>query len=76
MTITDKGGFSTEYFSMFGVSAGVGLDFHVSDQWSIGTKVRTYSLGSAERKSAGQPQTGALWTLNVGCGPKKFWSSP
>jgi hypothetical protein len=61
-----KDTFSTEYFSMFGVSAGVGLEFQVSDQWSVGTRVRVYTLGPAERKAEGQQQSGVLWTLNAG----------
>jgi opacity protein-like surface antigen len=60
-----KDSFSTEYFSMFGLSAGVGLEVQVSDQWSVGTKVRAYGLGSAERKADGQQQSGVLWTANL-----------
>jgi opacity protein-like surface antigen len=57
---------NTDYFTLFGVTAGVGLEVQLNQNWSVGAKARGFTLGPSDRRSEGQHVEGGSLTFNVG----------
>jgi hypothetical protein len=52
----------TEYFTLFGVTAGVGLEMQLNQNWAVGAKARAFTLGPSDRRSDGQHVEGGSVT--------------
>lgn len=55
----------TDYFTLFGVTAGAGADVKITQHWALGGKVRWFSLDPSDAKSQGQHVDGAIGTVSL-----------
>jgi hypothetical protein len=53
---------NTDYFTLFGVTAGVGLEVQLDQNWAVGAKTRAFTLGPSDRKSDSQHVEGGSVT--------------
>jgi hypothetical protein len=59
---------TTDYFTLFGATAGVGVDLQLNQNWSVGAKARAFTLSPSDRMSEGQHVQGGSLTFNVSYG--------
>jgi hypothetical protein len=57
---------ATDNFTLFGATAGLGLDVYLNQNWSVGAKARAFTLGPSDSRSDGQHVQGGSLTVNVG----------
>ncbi|QPF89647.1 outer membrane protein [Bradyrhizobium commune] len=58
----------TDYFTLVGPTAGIGVDVQLNQNWSVGAKARAFTLGASDRGSEGQHVQGGSLTFSVGYG--------
>ena len=58
----------TDYFTLVGPTAGIGVDVQLNQNWSVGAKARAFTLGASDRSSEGQHVAGGSLTFNVSYG--------
>lgn len=55
----------TDHFTLFGVTAGAGAEVDVTKDWSVGGRLRWFSLDPSDAKSQGQHVDGVIGTVSA-----------